>query len=397
MVLLQKNDVIPRGYEVIRMSVTGKNVADLNVMSTTSSTYLAFRRCVNDVENFIRGRPFIDDIIFLNFSQGDELPCGYTLVDRNINKGAPNGTDEVFLAYRKRAPVGICDMAYEAATLDRYPRQDHSGEGSMQLPETELPLFAFPNGMRLKYRPMEDYPLPDFFSFVFTNANGGHLYAACLRFYEVADRSDVEKLFDETFSSVDGTKHFDLQYGGDMQIFIPKMICVVSQHPFYRAMRRYLRQLYSLSLSSITYPLEYFVAAVTAQVPLPVPGGRPFHVELDGGLIAPGSRSMPPIQFDVPSPFSFPHMDLDFSAPLRCLSVDNVLALFVLMLREAQIVFTCTSDTLLTEVMETMRSLLFPLKWSSTFIRYYVYDVDTDAPDPTPIPTEIVLVRTLQF
>ena len=61
-------------------------------------------------------------------------------------------------------------------------------------------------------------------------------------------------------------------------------------------------------------------------------------------------------------------MDLDFAAPLRCLSVDRLLAVLSLMLRESKIVFLCCSNTLLTETMETLRSLLFPLKWSSCFV-----------------------------
>ena len=64
----------------------------------------------------------------------------------------------------------------------------------------------------------------------------------------------------------------------------------------------------------------------------------------------------------------FPPMDLDFAAPLRCLSVDRLLAVLALMLRESKLVFLCCSNTLLTETMETLRSLLFPLKWSSCFV-----------------------------
>ena len=52
----------------------------------------------------------------------------------------------------------------------------------------------------------------------------------------------------------------------------------------------------------------------------------------------------------------------------RCLSVDKLLAIFCLMLQEEKIVFICNSNALLTETMETLRSLLFPLTWSSCFV-----------------------------
>lgn len=150
--------------------------------------------------------------------------------------------------------------------------------------------------------------------------------------------------------------------------FTPKVICVVSRMPCYRAMGRFLRQLYSISLSSLSTPIEHFIASLVGQVPLPVPGGRPLHVVLDAALISNQSRAMPAIAFYLPPRHFFPPMDLDFSGPLRCLSVENLLAVFTLLLREAKVLFVCKSNTLLTETMETLRGLLFPLSWSSCFV-----------------------------
>lgn len=158
-----------------------------------------------------------------------------------------------------------------------------------------------------------------------------------------------------------------------VSLFSPKVICVITSMPFYRAMRRYLRQLYSLSLSSLPVPLEFYISSIVSKIPLPVPGGRPFHVVQDISLISSASKPMAPIKFDLPSSRSFPHVDLDFAAPLRCLSVEKLLLVFTLMLREAKLVFTCSSHTLLTETMETLKALLFPLTWSSPFISRLPY------------------------
>ena len=51
-----------------------------------------------------------------------------------------------------------------------------------------------------------------------------------------------------------------------------------------------------------------------------------------------------------------------------CRSVDRLLAVFALLLREAKLLFVCRSNTLLTECMETLRGLLFPLSWASCFV-----------------------------
>jgi hypothetical protein len=137
---------------------------------------------------------------------------------------------------------------------------------------------------------------------------------------------------------------------------------------YHRAMRRFLRQLYSLSFSTLQCPLEYYIASVVHQVPFPLEGGRPFHVTLDVALISHTSKSMAPIEFALPGAYSFPLMDVDFAGPLRCLSVEHLLAVFALMLRESKLLFLCESNTMLTEVMETLRALLFPLSWSSAFV-----------------------------
>ena len=135
-----------------------------------------------------------------------------------------------------------------------------------------------------------------------------------------------------------------------------------------RAMRRFLRQLYSLSFSTLQCPLEYYIASVVHRVPFPLEGGRAFHVTLDVALISHTSKAMAPIEFQLPSPSDFPLMDVDFAGPLRCLSVENLLAVYTLMLREAKLLFVCESNTMLTEVMETLRALLFPLSWASCFV-----------------------------
>lgn len=136
----------------------------------------------------------------------------------------------------------------------------------------------------------------------------------------------------------------------------------------FSAMGRFLKQLYSLSLSRSFFPIEHFIASVVSQIPVPVPGGRPLYVVLDAALISHSSRSMQPIKFELPPKCFFPPMDLDFSGPMRCLSLDHILAIFCLLLQEQKIIFICASNALLTDVMETFRALLFPLTWSTCFV-----------------------------
>lgn len=137
---------------------------------------------------------------------------------------------------------------------------------------------------------------------------------------------------------------------------------------FDSAMGRFLKQLYSLSLSRSFFPIEHFIASVVSQIPVPIAGGRSLCVVLDAALISHSSRSMQPIKFELPPKCFFPPMDLDFSGPMRCLSLDHLLAIFCLLLQEQKVIFLCASNALLTDVMETFRSLLFPLTWSTCFV-----------------------------
>lgn len=155
----------------------------------------------------------------------------------------------------------------------------------------------------------------------------------------------------------------------NVTMFSPKVICILSTQPFYRAMRGFLSQSYSMSLSQLSYPLEYYIAALVSHVPLPWPGGRSFHYIQDIALINTTSKSLPPLIFDLPNAsISYPFLDLDFSSPLRCLSISNLLVVFILLLRESKIVFICQSNNIMTEVMETLKHLLFPLTWATTYV-----------------------------
>jgi uDENN domain len=60
-------------------------------------------------------------------------------------------------------------------------------------------MFAFPSDMRLSYNSNLQFPLPVFFSFVFTDVKGDHLYTACLQFYEAAPMEDLEDIFQRIY------------------------------------------------------------------------------------------------------------------------------------------------------------------------------------------------------
>jgi hypothetical protein len=64
-----------------------------------------------------------------------------------------------------------------------------------------LPVFAFPKHLRVIRGKKSEYPLPLYFTFVFTDQDGKHLYAACLQFYEVVPMELFQPIVDGIYGS----------------------------------------------------------------------------------------------------------------------------------------------------------------------------------------------------
>ena len=60
-------------------------------------------------------------------------------------------------------------------------------------------MFTFPHNLELAYSKVNEYPLPLFFTFVFTDQDGQHLYVACLKFYEMINLSEVFPVFQSIY------------------------------------------------------------------------------------------------------------------------------------------------------------------------------------------------------
>ena len=137
----------------------------------------------------------------------------------------------------------------------------------MELPEVELPLFVFPHGLKLIESKEGFFPLPVFFTLIFTDPKGEQYYAACLQFYEVVpmteltavaelvfamqSSADVHNVTDEAEIAMDApsypvlsnsnerakleksTSEIKLPDDGTI-VYAPKVLCVLSKMPFYR-------------------------------------------------------------------------------------------------------------------------------------------------------------------
>lgn len=464
---------LPEGFELIEKTVGGAS-ADLG-KGGSQQVYLAVRRAlVNEAAFRFSTPPMLADLCLCSDKKGCAAPMDYTVLPRVLNKlGLP--AEDIYLAYRHGPSAGLCDIPYEAHSLEWFPHEETYED--FPLPQNELPMFCFPRGVVLKHQKRDDTPMPSYFSFVFTSIDGDRVHVACLQFYELLpdrvlraleakqriltvvgsfsphsgqaggasggpgvggewdhDEESVTSSVDEEeeeavvaggAGGVDATgapkahhKHHHRRASASQAgqapcspsgaeggacassprgntttlvptssassstlrtttssdrsaygLFAPKCICIISHWPFYRALRSFLQQIYRISLSPSSVPLERYIAYFTHYMPLPPPGQHALNLHLDLGLNdRVENSSLTPIKLQLPDARSLPLMDLDYEAPFRCLSLDNVLKIFVLLLMEERLLFISSSTSLLTEVTETILTLLFPFEWMSCYI-----------------------------
>jgi hypothetical protein len=152
---------------------------------------------LGDTFSFLNGEQLIFDICAVKKSLKEELPERYIPLEKDSNGVWASLSLDWAFAARYLPAMGLCNLSYEAVTLDRYPLKDISPD--LPLPELALPVFAFPRNLRLETGLKSEYPLPVFYTFVFTDQEGRHMFAACLKFYEPVPLSSIEPLAQEMF------------------------------------------------------------------------------------------------------------------------------------------------------------------------------------------------------
>ncbi|CAM9232899.1 unnamed protein product [Chrysoparadoxa australica] len=383
-----------RGWELVLKTVSGRT-AKLN--KGGEEAFLAVRR---EKFNLVNCPPAVCALCVVLPQKQESAPEGYRVIERDLNKGKFG--DVVYLAYVVGGPFSLCRLPLMSSILDRYPAVESA---AFPFPQDQLPMFVYPKGIYLEHRSKVDTPKPTFYSFVFTNVDGRRNFTSCLTFYEPVAPSAVRRMIsrfgltqvdpfcDKALTESEVGKIFrlvraglgeeamsdrelDIKFDGQDCLFSPKTICVISRFPIYSVLRRLLRHLYAISLSQTEVPLERYITQFVNCIPMPAPGGRRFNVYLEPLEDDDPKRSrLKPLNLYMPAYPWLPLMDIDFSAPFRCLSVANVLALFSLMLQESKILFLSSRAELLTQVMEAMRSLLFPLEWQSVYIPRLPYSL----------------------
>ena len=194
-----------------------------------------------------------------------------------------------------------------------------------------------------------------FHSFVLTDEHGGRTIGCCLTFYSTITTAQKET-FISLVEKIDGIKDANLMK--EQKLLAPRCLCLLSHWPFVSSFKRFLCGIYSMALNGSTIPLERYICNFLDEVPSP-PAGR---VDITYYL---GEKS---ISFRCP-PSNQPNVwsGLPLFPLFECLSPDNILELFGMLLTERQILFISSQFSLLTSCAEAITSLIYPLSWAHAY------------------------------
>ncbi|XP_010885358.1 myotubularin-related protein 5 isoform X5 [Esox lucius] len=268
--------------------------------------------------------------------------------------------------------------------LQRFPEKDWEDNPFPQ----GIELFCQPNGWQL----VPEREPPSFFVSVLTDINSERHYCACFTFWEGLDNPQLQKA--ET-SEVDEDEVPGLIQPA--QVFAPKSLVLVSRLDHTEVFRNCLGLIYTVHVDSLSVPLETVIGNLLTCV-IPTAGGsqinespvcslnlsvpqalacdwllgcfqdQPGQEEREESLrtITLGAGDRQVIQ--TPINDSLPVSGSSVAHLFRQLGIVNVLYLFCAALTEHKILFLSRSYQRLTDACRGLLAIMFPLKYSFTYV-----------------------------
>eukprot|EP00943_MAST-04B_sp_MAST-4B-sp1_P001472 g1472.t1 len=331
-----------------------------------------------------------------------KLPIGCRLSNRPLRDGKSWGESgqriELILKYREETG-SVMDIPYKAEVLDRYTKSSNEKDNEKAKSFNDLPKkfteFCYPRGLRLLYSPKgwAGVPGPSFFSWSMTDANLGTNYVTSLVFYEKLF-DDKKKVNSKSDNEIDESKIIEGNNAGDYNLlntfiqmvkqsefldkhilenyqsnvrsnlFVPKILNVVSRYCFYQGFQEFLTQLFRVSLSESKLPIEDYIVQFFNCVPVPKFSSR-------GGLqlTYDGTRKSQAVAtFQLDSLNEYGVTDFDYQVLFKCLSIPNIFHAIALILLEQKIIFHSKHHCILTPLIHAILALIFPIKWTGIYI-----------------------------
>ncbi|XP_063782726.1 myotubularin-related protein 5 isoform X4 [Pseudophryne corroboree] len=238
------------------------------------------------------------------------------------------------------------------------------GQGKIlqKFPEKDWEDNPFPQGIELFCQPSgwqlytEKNP-PTFFIAVLTDINSERHYCSCFTFWEEI----AQNLTDQR----DGEAE-DAPLPSAAQLYAPKTLVLVSRLDHPEVFRDSLGLIYTIHTDGLSISLENVIGNLLTCT-VPVTGGSQSDQEQDSmRTISLGAGDRQVIQ--TPICDSLPVSNCSVAMLFRQLGITNVLCLFCAALTEHKILFLSRSYQRLTEACRALLAIMFPLRYSFTYV-----------------------------
>ncbi|KAL2775408.1 myotubularin-related protein 5 isoform 2 [Daubentonia madagascariensis] len=253
-----------------------------------------------------------------------------------------------------------------------HPRGSGEGQGQIlqRFPEKDWEDNPFPQGIELFCQPSgwqlcpERNP-PTFFVAVLTDINSERHYCACLTFWEPVEPTQQETVCSEDTAEREEAVDDGSQVGlsptaptPSGQLFAPKTLVLVSRLDHMEVFRNSLGLIYAIHVEGLNVCLENVIGnLLTCTVPLA--GGSQRTISLGAG-----DRQV----IQTPLADSLPVSRCSVALLFRQLGITNVLSLFCAALTEHKVLFLSRSYQRLSDACRGLLALLFPLRYSFTYV-----------------------------
>uniref|UniRef100_A0A3B3SA28 SET binding factor 1 n=1 Tax=Paramormyrops kingsleyae TaxID=1676925 RepID=A0A3B3SA28_9TELE len=224
--------------------------------------------------------------------------------------------------------------------LQRFPEKDWEDNPFPQ----GIELFCQPSGWQLVPKRLP----PSFFVAALTDINSERHYCACFTFWEEKSLS----------SEADEDEDVDPGLIQSTQLFAPKSLVLVSRLDHTEAFRNCLGLIYTVHVDGLSFPLETLIGNLLTCI-IPVAGGSQRTITLGAG-----DRQV----IQTPITDSLPVSGCSVALLFRQLGIVNVLCLFCATLTEHKILFLSSSYNRLTDACRALLAIMFPLKYSFTYV-----------------------------
>lgn len=206
---------------------------------------------------------------------------------------------------------------------------------------------------------------PRFFQFVLTDIDVDRHYCACLTFFEAVQnrlqpsRQEHDHLDQHQQQQRQQHQQQQQQQPDTTLLYAPKCIVLISRLDYKEVFKNCLSIFYAVHVDNLRYSLETLIGNLLTCVKVPIFGGPSIRFSLSAGDC---------LAIQPPRTDTIPVTSTTVYRLLEHLGINNVVELFYALLTEQKILFYSSSYTRLNEACQGLISLMYPFKYSHTYI-----------------------------